>query len=109
MSNTIKPSIVRDYKFLTLKQYESLRAKVAELEEASVTQKAYYESVFQDGAKRIADENAFFNFVLEQGDLDFFERRIKATHIKEWSVANEGKVPPGLNIFRELTMKVRRS
>lgn len=57
----------------------------------------------------IADENAFFNFVLEQGDLDFFERRIKATHIKEWSAANEGQVPPGLNIFRELTMKVRRS
>ena len=57
----------------------------------------------------IADENAFFSFVLEEGDLDFFERRIKSTHIKEWSAANEGKVPPGLNIFRELTMKVRRS
>lgn len=37
-------------------EIESFRAKVAELEEASVTQKAYYESVFQDGAKRIAAE-----------------------------------------------------
>lgn len=57
----------------------------------------------------IADENAFFSFVLEEGDLDFFERRIKSTHINEWSKENGGKVPPGLNIFRQLTMKVRRS
>ena len=33
----------------------------------------------------IADEKAFFDFVLEQGDLDFFERRIKVTHINEYA------------------------
>lgn len=57
----------------------------------------------------IADENAFYSFVRETGDLDFFERRIKAGHIKEYMEQNDGKLPPGLNIFRELTMKVRRS
>jgi len=57
----------------------------------------------------IADDVAFFDFVLKQGDLDFFERRIKVAHIKEWMEANDGVLPPGLNIFRELTMKVRRS
>lgn len=57
----------------------------------------------------IADEAAFFDFVRQQGDLDFFERRVKATHVKEWSVANDGAMPPGLNCFREMTMKVRRS
>lgn len=56
----------------------------------------------------IADDNAFFNFVKEQGDLDFFERRVKVTHVKEWMEANGGHLPPGLNVFRELTMKVRR-
>lgn len=57
----------------------------------------------------IADENAFFSFVKEQGDLDFFERRVKVAHVKEWQEANGGMLPPGLNVFREVTMKVRRS
>lgn len=57
----------------------------------------------------VADENAFFGFVKEQGDLDFFERRVKVAHVKEWMAANEGQLPPGLNVFRELTMKVRRA
>jgi hypothetical protein len=56
----------------------------------------------------VADENAFFGFVKDQGDLDFFERRVKVAHVKEWMEANEGRLPPGLNVFRELTMKVRR-
>lgn len=57
----------------------------------------------------IADDNAFYNFVRESGDLDFFERRIKVSHIKEFQEANGGTLPPGLNVFRELSMKVRRS
>lgn len=57
----------------------------------------------------IADENVFFDFVKAQGDLDFFERRIKIAHIKEWAAANGGTMPPGLNYFREMSMKVRRA
>ena len=57
----------------------------------------------------IADEAAFFTFVLEEGDLDFFERRIKITHIREYAKVNGGRFPPGLNIFREFKMKVRRA
>ena len=57
----------------------------------------------------IADDNAFFTFVKEQGDLDFFERRVKVAHVKEWMDSNGGHLPPGLNVFRELTMKVRRA
>lgn len=56
----------------------------------------------------IADDNAFYAFVKDTGDLDFFERRLSSTHIKEWQGANGGHLPPGLNVFRELTMKVRR-
>ena len=57
----------------------------------------------------IADENVFFNFVREIGDLDFFERRLKVTHIQEYVKEHAGQYPPGLNIFREFKMKVRRS
>jgi hypothetical protein len=56
----------------------------------------------------IADDKAFYEFVRASGDLDFFERRLKATHIKEWQDNNEGRLPPGLNVFREVVMKVRR-
>lgn len=57
----------------------------------------------------IADENLFFDFVRQEGDLDFFERRLKVTHIQEYVKEHDGQFPPGLNIFRELKMKVRRS
>lgn len=57
----------------------------------------------------IADDNAFYSFVRESGDLDFFERRVKAAHVKEYQEANNGQLPPGLNVFRELTMKIRRA
>jgi len=73
--------------------------------------KTQYGTVFSEEQvlASIADEAAFFNFVLEEGDLDFFERRIKVTHIREYAKMNDGRFPPGLNIFRELKMKVRRS
>jgi hypothetical protein len=73
--------------------------------------KTQYGTVFSEEQvlASIADEQAFFGFVLEEGDLDFFERRIKITHIKEYAKMNGGRFPPGLNIFREFKMKVRRS
>ena len=67
---------------------------------------AYIEERMQ---ANIADDQVFFDFVRNSGDLDFFERRLKVGHIKEYSDANAGRVPPGLNIFRELSVKVRRS
>lgn len=57
----------------------------------------------------IADDAAFFEFVLAQGDLDFFERRVSSTHVTEYMTKNEGAAPPGLNIFREREMRVRKA
>lgn len=57
----------------------------------------------------IADDAAFFGFVLEQGDLDFFERRVSSTHVGNYMKAHEGTSPPGLNIFRERIMRVRKA
>lgn len=57
----------------------------------------------------IADDAAFFGFVKESGDLDFFERRVSTTHVAEYTRKNDGTVPPGLNIFRERVMRVRKA
>ncbi len=57
----------------------------------------------------IADDTAFFDFVREAGDLDFFERRVSTTHVGNYMKAHEGLAPPGLNIFRERVMRVRKA
>jgi aspartate ammonia-lyase len=57
----------------------------------------------------IADDQAFFAFVKEKGDLDFFERRVSSTHVANYAAANEGALPPGLNVFRERVMRVRKA
>lgn len=56
----------------------------------------------------IADDKAFFDFVIEQRDLEFFERRVSSTHVKDYMKLSDGVPPPGLNLFRELGMTVRQ-
>ena len=56
----------------------------------------------------IADDTAFDLFVLEQKDLNFFERRVGVKRVDAF--IKENKVPPpGLNIFRERVMRVRKA
>lgn len=57
----------------------------------------------------IADDSAFFAHVLEQKDLDFFERRVSSTHVDAVMKENGGTAPPGLNIFRERVMRIRKA
>jgi hypothetical protein len=57
----------------------------------------------------IADGAAFYQFVQQQGDLDFFERRVSSTHVKAFMEQNGGTLPPGLNVFRERVMRVRKA
>jgi hypothetical protein len=57
----------------------------------------------------IADDEAFFNFVLDKKDLSFFERRVAVTHLEEYLKENGGVNPPGLNVFRERVMRVRKA
>lgn len=56
----------------------------------------------------IADDLVFYAFVKELGDLDFFERRVKSTHVQEYMKANGGHLPPGINVFKEIGMGIRR-
>lgn len=59
----------------------------------------------------IADDNVFLPFVAAQGvdGLGFFERRVSSTHVKEYMKLHDGVPPPGLNIFRERVMRVRKA
>jgi hypothetical protein len=55
----------------------------------------------------MADAEVFRSFVQEQGDLLFYEQRVSLGHVKEYMDANDGKLPPGVNFFRENRMRVR--
>lgn len=55
----------------------------------------------------IADPEAFKAFCRKQDDLDFFQLRVKLEHLKEYIAGSGGEVPPGLSIFREVTLNVR--
>jgi hypothetical protein len=57
----------------------------------------------------IADDHAFYEFVKNAKDLDFFERRVSSTHVDAYMEANGGMMPPGLSVFRERVMRVRKA
>lgn len=57
----------------------------------------------------IANDEAFFEFVLAQKELGFFERRVSSTMVDNYMKDNDGTAPPGLTIFREKTMRVRKA
>lgn len=58
----------------------------------------------------IADDVAYEAFLkTQEHPFLFFERRVAATHVGEWIEANGGVLPPGLNVFRENVMRVRKA
>lgn len=56
-----------------------------------------------------ADWTAFYGWIAENDAFEFLERRIKKTAIKEYMEAHEGGVPPGVNVYREFAVRVRRT
>lgn len=55
------------------------------------------------------DWNAFGLFLKEHDPLEFLEKRISSTAIKEFMKQNEGQLPPGVTIFKEIEAKIRRA
>ena len=56
-----------------------------------------------------ADWEAFYSWVSEHHAFDALEKRIKKTFVQEWMDAHEGTPPPGVNVYREFVVRVRRS
>ena len=55
------------------------------------------------------DWEELYKWIAEHDAFDALERRIKRTFVKEYMDANEGAVPPGVSVFREYVVRVRRS
>lgn len=56
-----------------------------------------------------ADWGVFGEFLKEHDPLEFLEKRISATAIKDYMKENEGQLPPGVNVFKEIEARVRRA
>jgi hypothetical protein len=55
-----------------------------------------------------SDWNALYEWIKEHDAWEALERRIKRTFIKEYSEAHNGGLPPGVSVFRERIVRVRR-
>lgn len=56
-----------------------------------------------------SDWEAFYAWVKENDAFDALERRIKKTFIAEYIEAHDGEIPPGVSVYREHVVRVRRS
>ena len=54
----------------------------------------------------VADEALLYGWIKENDAMDMLERRIKSTAVQEY-IAEKGETPPGVNVFREYTARVR--
>lgn len=55
-----------------------------------------------------ADWGAIWEFAKANDASEIFERRLKVGFIKEYMDANNGAIPPGINVHREFEVSVRR-
>ena len=63
--------------------------------------------IAEDVHASVAMPDDFRAFVLDTGDLDFYEQRPSLKHIKEFQERHDGAAPPGIKLFREFRMRVR--
>lgn len=57
----------------------------------------------------IADRDAFLTYVKEHDSFDLLEVRPSRTAVPEFAAANDGELPPGINMRTERVVNVRRS
>lgn len=63
----------------------------------------------EDITPRGDDWEAFYAWVKEHDAFDALERRIKKTFVKEYMEGHEGAIPPGVTVFREYVVRIRRA
>lgn len=54
------------------------------------------------------DWNALYEWIKDNDAWDALERRIKKTFVKEYQEAHNGGLPPGISVYREYVVRVRR-
>jgi hypothetical protein len=55
-----------------------------------------------------ADWTGLFDWIKDNDAWDVLERRVKKTFIKEYMEAHDGALPPGISVFKEYVVRVRR-
>lgn len=109
-----REQLTREYKA----KYEALGEQMDQVEsamlqianaEGSTGFKTADGTAYQEVETRysIADDAAFYQFVTEEQNLEFFERRVNGSTVTTYMKAHGDRVPPGLSVFRRLRMKVR--
>ena len=115
---------IRDAKSEKKKAYEAEAAELdAKLAMVATELKARAQAEGVDGFKTefgtvylsetmktsCADWSAFGDFLKTHDPLEFMEKRISSTAVKEYMKQNEGQLPPGVSIFKEIDARVRRA
>lgn len=55
-----------------------------------------------------SDWNALYEWIKDNDAWDALERRIKKTFVKEYQEMHSGGLPPGISVYREFIVRVRR-
>lgn len=55
-----------------------------------------------------ADWDAFYKWVAENDAFDALEKRIKANFVTQYMEEHDGVAPPGVNVFRQWSVGVRK-
>lgn len=115
---------IRDARTALRRQYDDEDAKLKEAQEkleavmlehlnshnmASVRTEAgtFYRQ--EDITPSAGDWGIFYDWIKDNDAWDALERRIKKTFIKEYQEAHNGGLPPGISVFREFVVRVRRA
>jgi len=56
-----------------------------------------------------ADWEVFGNWIIEHNEIEMLERRVKHATVKQYMADHKGALPPGVSVFREEKMRVRRA
>lgn len=115
---------IRDARGVLKKQYEEEDIKLkAKLERLEAEMLRFLQENNTDSVKTVhgtfyrqeeitptgADWDALYRWIADNDAFDALERRIKKGFIKEYMETHEGGVPPGVSVYREYVVRVRRS
>jgi hypothetical protein len=63
----------------------------------------------QDVTPSASDWSAFYDWIKQNDAFDALERRVKKTFVTEYMEANDGAIPPGVSVFRQYVVRVRKN
>lgn len=56
-----------------------------------------------------SDWDALYRWIVQHDAFDALDKRIKKTFVKTYMDEHDGAIPPGISVFREYVVRVRRS